>query len=318
MSLTNLSDKEEEHVSRPDTPVSSASDDSFHSADNDDSSPAQDGEKSQASTRECSEGGSESSEELCPDVPVIEPDCQEKSKSDASLTPDTKSGGSESLEDFGIKLDKEKEEDEEEEDFVDEEYLKDLELSMTEEEKEEKKKESLIHKEKGNTSFKTGQYEEAVSAYTVGLRICPISFPRERSVLYANRAAARSKIDKKKEAIKDCTNAIDLDSTYLKAILRRATLNEETEQLDEALKDFQRVLELDPSHVEAQRAVRRLPTLIDERNEKLKEEMLGKLKDLGNMFLRPFGLSTNNFQLQQDPNTGGYNISFQQNEPKPQ
>lgn len=91
---------------------------------------------SQASTRECSEGGSESSEELCPDVPVIEPDCQEKSKSDASLTPDTKSGGSESLEDFGIKLDKEKEEDEEEEDFVDEEYLKDLELSMTEEEKE--------------------------------------------------------------------------------------------------------------------------------------------------------------------------------------
>lgn len=45
MSLTNLSDKEEEQVSRPDTPVSSASDDSFHSADNDDSSPAQDDEK---------------------------------------------------------------------------------------------------------------------------------------------------------------------------------------------------------------------------------------------------------------------------------
>lgn len=171
---------------------------------------------------------------------------------------------------------------------------------------QEKKKESLTHKEKGNTCFKTGQYEEAVSAYTMGLRICPISFPKERSVLYANRAAARSKMvrsiylccysavldisyipvtaiaivtiqllcstfginsslitvlllffqDKKKEAIKDCTNAIDLDSTYLKAILRRATLNEETEQLDEALKDFQQVLELDPSHAEAQRAVR--------------------------------------------------------------
>lgn len=89
---------------------------------------------SQVSTRECSDGGSESSEELCPDVPMIEPDCQEKSKSDASFTPDTKSGESESLEDFGIKADKE--EEEEEEDFVDEEYLKDLELSMTEEEKE--------------------------------------------------------------------------------------------------------------------------------------------------------------------------------------
>ena len=94
---------------------------------------------------------------------------------------------------------------------------------------------------------------------------------------------------------------------------RRAKLYEETNKFDESLEDFKRVLELDMRCVEAKKAIDRLPAKITERNEKMKEEMLGKLKDLGNMILKPFGLSTNNFQMQQDPNTGSYSINFNQN-----
>ena len=71
-------------------------------------------------------------------------------------------------------------------------------------------------------------------------------------------------------------------------------------------------LELDPKNVVAHKAVRELPAKIEERNEKLKAEMMDNLKKLGNMCLKPFGLSTNNFKMEQNE-SGSYNIQFQQN-----
>ena len=94
---------------------------------------------------------------------------------------------------------------------------------------------------------------------------------------------------------------------------RRANLYEEADKLDESMEDFKKILELDPTNSEANQAQIRLPPQINERNEKMKTEMLGKLKDLGNMILNRFGLSTDNFQMQQDPNTGSYSVNFQQN-----
>lgn len=78
--------------------------------------------------------------------------------------------------------------------------------------------------------------------------------------------------------------------------------------------DYNKIVELDPSNFEARTHITRLQPIIAEKNEKLKQEMMGKLKELGNMVLKPFGLSTNNFQLQQDPNTGSYSVNFTQNQ----
>uniref|UniRef100_A0A8C1HA43 Tetratricopeptide repeat protein 1 n=1 Tax=Cyprinus carpio carpio TaxID=630221 RepID=A0A8C1HA43_CYPCA len=195
----------------------------------------------------------------------------------------------------------------------DEEYLRELEKDLTEEEKESRRKESLELKEKGNTQFKSGEHVEAEESYTAALKVCPVCYGKERSILFSNRAAARLHQDKKDSAISDCSKAIELNPNYVRAILRRAELYEKTDKLDEALEDYKTVLEKDPGIPAAREACMRLPRQIEERNEKLKEEMMSKLKDLGNMILRPFGLSTSNFQVNQDANTGSYSVNFVQN-----
>ncbi|NXP03393.1 TTC1 protein, partial [Thinocorus orbignyianus] len=196
---------------------------------------------------------------------------------------------------------------------LDEEYLLELEKDMPEEEKQKRRKESTMLKEKGNEQFKKGDYGEAEDSYTKALQICPACFQKDRAVLFSNRAAAKMKQDKTEAALGDCSKAVELDPNYIRALLRRAELYEKTEKLDEALEDYKAILEKDPSVPQAREACMRLPRQIEERNEKLKKEMLGKLKDLGNLVLRPFGLSTENFQIKQDSSTGSYSINFVQN-----
>ncbi|ESU08939.1 hypothetical protein FGSG_04190 [Fusarium graminearum PH-1] len=60
-----------------------------------------------------------------------------------------------------------------------------------------------------------------------------------------------------------------------------------------------------------QKQLRELPPRVKAAQEKEMGEMWGKLKDLGNGILKPFGLSTNNFQMVKDENTGGYSMNFQ-------
>ncbi|RUS81631.1 hypothetical protein EGW08_010594 [Elysia chlorotica] len=206
------------------------------------------------------------------------------------------------------------EEDEAEEDDP-LEARKESEMSLTPEEKEERKIKSQQMKDEGNTRFRNGEYDDAILSYTSALDLCPLEFHKERSIMYSNRAACKMKQEDYEDAIADSSKALELHPHYLKAMLRRAELYEKTDKLDEALKDYQKVVEMDPSQHAARAACLKLAEQIKDRNEKMKEEMMGKLKDLGNMVLRPFGLSTNNFQLQQDPNTGSYSVQFKQNAP---
>lgn len=133
------------------------------------------------------------------------------------------------------------------------------------------------------------------------------------AVYHANRAASLLHLGRNGEAIDDCDVALLYNPIYVKAILRRCTANERIENTEDALRDAQRAYELEPNNAVAKKAVTRLQKIENERLEKLKEETMGKLKDLGNSLLGNFGLSLDNFNAVQDPKTGGYSISFNQN-----
>ncbi|KAL0316567.1 UNVERIFIED_CONTAM: Tetratricopeptide repeat protein 1 [Sesamum calycinum] len=165
----------------------------------------------------------------------------------------------------------------------------------------------------GNSFFKAGQYEEALTKYEFAINIAPDgpSSSEVRSMCHANRAACFFKMGKYEETAKECTKALELNPTYIKALLRRGEAREKLEQYEESIADMTKILELDPSNDQARRTIIRLKPLAEEKREKMKEEMIGKLKEMGNSILGRFGMSVDNFKAVKDPNTGSYSVQFQ-------
>lgn len=76
--------------------------------------------------------------------------------------------------------------------------------------------------------------------YAHGLLVAPDG-QNVRAILYANRAACYLELHQYKEAVNDCSSAIDIDGSYLKAWHRRAKAYEGLDDMDRALKDVQKV-----------------------------------------------------------------------------
>ncbi|XP_077590857.1 dnaJ homolog subfamily C member 7 [Stigmatopora nigra] len=95
-------------------------------------------------------------------------------------------------------------------------------------------------KEEGNKAFKEGRLDAAYVLYSEALTIDPNNI-KTNAKLYCNRATVGSKLKKVEQAIQDCTKAIKLDESYIKAYLRRAQCCMETEQYEEAVRDYDKV-----------------------------------------------------------------------------
>ena len=114
-----------------------------------------------------------------------------------------------------------------------------------------------------------------------------------------------------KEAIEDCSLAVEADPSYLKALLRRCKAYELVDDLEHAVQDINKVVEMDGNNRKFLMEQHRLLTKKKESEEKMKKEMMDKLKGLGNTILGKFGMSLDNFKFNQQED-GSYSVNFQQ------
>ena len=141
------------------------------------------------------------------------------------------------------------------------------------------------------------------------------------AVFYCNRAAALLGLERYQDAADDAQVSLWLHPTYLKAHVRASQAQERLGNSEPALQHAQKAVTValadsttSPHTLrQLRQTAARLQRDHDQKMEQLKTETMAKLKDLGNSILGNFGLSLDNFQAVQDPNTGSYSISFDQN-----
>jgi tetratricopeptide (TPR) repeat protein len=110
----------------------------------------------------------------------------------------------------------------------------------------------------------------------------------------------------------------DLKNLRIKSLLRRAKARHALKtwaNLQGSLEDYQALsgMQLTPlDRKQVQKALRDLPLQLEESKKFEMEDMMGKLKQLGNGILKPFGLSTDNFNMVKDESSGGYSLNFDQ------
>uniref|UniRef100_A0A673BM62 DnaJ homolog subfamily C member 7 n=1 Tax=Sphaeramia orbicularis TaxID=375764 RepID=A0A673BM62_9TELE len=152
-------------------------------------------------------------------------------------------------------------------------------------------------KEEGNKSFKEGNFEAAYELYSEALTIDPNNI-KTNAKLYCNRATVGSKLKKLEQAIEDCTKAIKLDETYIKAYLRRAQWyvrhllkNAQLELKKSKRKDYYKVLGVDKNATEDEikkayrkRALLHHPDRHSGASPEVQKEEEKKFKEVGEAF----------------------------------
>ncbi|THX12092.1 putative tetratricopeptide repeat protein 1 [Aureobasidium pullulans] len=212
---------------------------------------------------------------------------------------------------------------------------------------------AVLHSNIAACHIKSEQWKEAIDSATKSIealeRIDPLPKPKDSQGTGQGKLQTQSapsaveEIDdetaEKIEALeKSGRTRDDVQKIRVKAFLRRAKARSETggwaalqgayegntvlyEKTRQYKSDFlldytflATVTNLSPLDKKTvQKSMAEIGPKLEDAKSKEMAEMMGKLKGLGNSILKPFGLSTNNFQFVKDENSGGYSMNFNQN-----
>ena len=117
------------------------------------------------------------------------------------------------------------------------------------------------------------------------------------------------KLQNNEEALKAFDNAIKYNENYLKPRFQRMKLLKEKEDYTEAKEEAKFIFDKDPKFGKVAQELPILENLEKKKLDKMKDEVVGNLKSMGNSILGKFGMSLDNFKLNQNQD-GTYNVSM--------
>lgn len=105
---------------------------------------------------------------------------------------------------------------------------------------------ALEFKTKGNDFLKSGDMLKAVDMYSEAIKLSPTG--KSTHIFYCNRAAAYQHLGENEKAVEDCSMALALESSYVKAHSRLAKIYQNLGRDEDAKNSAQTALSLEPTN----------------------------------------------------------------------
>lgn len=183
--------------------------------------------------------------------------------------------------------------------------------SMTEEQKKNIEENIVNERKKAGELYKSKDYVGALNMYsTLMIDAQRAGLKEQCCILCCNKGICFNKMNERDKALKAFKKALYYDNNYSKALCNKMLLHNSKEEYLEAYEDFNRLKNIDYKLWDNYRHLENgLRYNAEIKKKQMTDEMLGKLKSIGNSLLGNFGLSLDNFKM--TPNQqGGYSIQF--------